>query len=163
MSTSTFKTAAEKRIRQLEDRERERLVAREARAAEQQAGQAALRARRDQAQRDAAEQAAAEMRARLAKHFGIAGSRVNLAAEVYLFVLEHRGLAVAYTRTKGDDRRVSWQLQAGLQRALNCGVDLPVIVTGAQILDHTQGIDRLVVDPEPGELAPLKPPTEGPR
>jgi len=114
-------------------------------------------------QRDTADQAASEARARLVKHFRIAGSRVALGAEHYVHVLEHRSMAIAYARTKKDNRRTSWQHQARLQRVLNTGVAMPLIVTGSQILDHCGAVDRLLVDPTVDELlVSLTPPTEGP-
>ena len=76
-------------------------------------------------------------------------------------MLEHRGLAIAYTRTSGDDRRTSWQRQARLQRVLDTGVDMPVIVAGAQILDYCEAVDRLLVDPTVDELAALHPTRRG--
>jgi hypothetical protein len=168
--TTSFRQAAQARIRELEDRERARRVASEQRAAEQRAGQAADRERREQAQRDAAGQAAMEARERLARRYGIAAGAVVLTAEYRLFLIPHvaPGLAVAYRRPVrahhpgGRAPRAdtpaepsSWSQQLGLQRELDAGVDPPLIVRGDQILAHADPVaDRLVVDPAPGDLVP---------
>jgi hypothetical protein len=73
--TSSFKEAAERRVAELEQRDRDRQVAREAKAAEDRAGQTADRERREQVQRQAAEQQAAGARARNARRYGIAATK----------------------------------------------------------------------------------------
>lgn len=165
---TAFRQAAEERIRELERRDKERQIAAEARAAEQRATQAQERERRQRAQQEAAEQQATEHRARLARRFGIAATRVVLAAEYRLFVIEHRDLAIAYRhqpprhhpgghapRTDTPVGASSWDQQARLQRVLNVGVDGPLLVRGDQILDHTNAVDRLVVDATVDELTNL--------
>ena len=110
----------------------------------------------------AAEPADAAHRQQLAQRFGAGvAARVPMRAEVYLFVLEHRGLAVAYSRSPGDGSAASWAHQARLQRVLNVGVDPPLIVVGAQIAGYAEGVDRLVVDPDVDELTALCNPTPG--
>jgi hypothetical protein len=168
--TTGFREAAERRVAELEQRDRDRQVAREAKAAEQQAGQAADRERRQHAQRQQADQHAAEARSRLARRFGISAQRVVLGAEYRLFLIPHRDLAVAYRHEPTPhhpgggtprwpvDRMPqdsSWEQQSRLQRVLNVGVDPPLLVRGDQIHTHTLEVDRLLVDPAVHDLTNL--------
>jgi hypothetical protein len=152
----SFRELAERRIEVLEQREQERKIAAEARAAEQQAGQVELRERREAKRRAEAEQQAAETLAALARDHGqeVAG-RVRLGSEFYVFTVPARGGVVAYGRPAGSTSRDSWRHQQRLQEQLGVGLDPPAILVGAQLGEAAAGV-ALLVDPTPAELAPTE-------
>jgi hypothetical protein len=174
MEITSFREAAERRIAELEQAERDRQVKREARAIEQRASAVADRERREAKLQADAEHAAADARAQLARRFGIAATRVVLAADYYVFTVEHRDIAVAYRRdvtayhpgggapghapalmaTNGSS--LSWRRQLALQNVLRVGVDMPTIVRGDALLEAAGDAGRLLVDPTPVELARIE-------
>ncbi len=93
-TTSSFREQAEKRVAELERRDRERQVYAEQRAAEARAGQAQERDRREQAQGEAAEQAAAQAPGELTRRFGIAATRAR-AFKAYMGVVTSCGRTAA--------------------------------------------------------------------
>jgi hypothetical protein len=165
-----FRAAAEQRISELEQRDRERQVRAEEGAVRERAAQRAERERRERAQQTEATQADAEHRARLAQRFGQqAADRVNLHGEYHLFTVGHRNVAAAYARPAEAhhpgghaprrtpapavrSRGASWDHQLALQRGLGVGVDPPVIVYGDKLADAAANVDRLLIDPSDTDL-----------
>ena len=161
-TTGSFRQAAAKRLRELEQADRDRQVAREARAAADRANQVELRVRRERAQAEQGAQQAGDVRSRLARRFGIAPQQVNVHGEYWAFAVGYPDVFVAISRPPGSTSRDNWRHQQRLQAAFGVGLDPPAILVGAQLVDAADGLGRLLMDPDAGALAALASPTEGP-
>lgn len=170
----TLREQAERRIADLDAKERERKIRQEDHAERARQTQAADAQERRVRQAADAEHAAQVARARLASRLGSdLAAKIIPGLEYFAFVLPHRGFAVAFARVAAEPRSAprvggprpaavlaaagprsrSWALQASLQRALNVGVDMPTIVVGER-LDQL-GYPLVAIDPDATELADL--------
>jgi len=162
---TTSRDIAERRVAELDARDRERRIRAEERAVRSRAADAAHAERRATADRERWERVDAQARQRVAERFGHeAAKKVGLDALYRVFVvggaaiaIPHRGEPTSHNgRHLVANHSPAWKVQARLQAVLGVNPGLAALLEGRHLGRADRNATALLVDPTDDELRRLR-------